>query len=50
MHFPKNGWALHGMQFAYLGLENQIVVKAIDAQLDLVWADADIELNGSRIK
>lgn len=47
---PKNGWALHGMQLAYSNLGDEASVDQITDKLDVIWATADIELNGSRLK
>lgn len=47
---PKNGWALHGMRQAYenLGYKNEMNKKNVE--LEQIWATADIELSGSRLK
>lgn len=48
--FPKNGWALHGLQVAYRGLGDQDKEEAISARLAEAWATADVELEGSRVR
>ncbi len=48
--FPKNGWALHGLQSAYRGLGDRERQNDISAQLAGAWATADVELESSRIK
>lgn len=48
--FPKNGWALHGLQLAYRGLEDQTQVAALSTRIADAWSTADVELEGSRVK
>ena len=48
--FPKNGWALHGLQLAYAGLNENVKFTEVGTQLEKIWATADIELTSSRIK
>ncbi|MDX1686282.1 MAG: tetratricopeptide repeat protein, partial [Saprospiraceae bacterium] len=47
---PKNGWALHGLRLVYEHQDNRAMVKNISDDLTEVWANADVELEGSRIK
>ena len=49
-HLPKNGWAIHGSKLAYSKLEDESKVSELENQLIDIWATADIELNGSRLK
>ncbi len=48
--FPKNGWALHGLQAAYRGLGDQAQEASVASSLEAAWATADVELAGSRIR
>ncbi|CAH0998907.1 hypothetical protein LEM8419_00210 [Neolewinella maritima] len=48
--FPKNGWALHGLQAAYRGLDEQVQEAAVSERIAEVWATADVELEGSRVR
>jgi tetratricopeptide (TPR) repeat protein len=47
---PKNGWALYGMKLAYANMGDYKTEQRIEEQLSEVWAYADVELYGSRIK
>lgn len=47
---PKNGWALHGIELAYRKMNKQREADEIKAQLEEIWATADVELEGSRVK
>ncbi len=48
--FPKNGWALHGLQAAYRGLGDGAQVERLSARVEAAWATADVGLSGSRIR
>lgn len=48
--FPKNGWALHGLELAYNKLNNLQKAAEISEQLADAWATADIELTSARLK
>ncbi|MBC6999901.1 hypothetical protein [Cytophaga sp. FL35] len=47
--FPKNGWALHGLQTAYKALQFEKEIQETNNLLKQIWATADIELSSSRI-
>ena len=49
-HFPKNGWALHGLKRAYEQLGAQDSAKQMQDLLAEVWASADISLESSCIR
>ncbi len=49
-HFPRNGWALHGMKLAYTKIGDSDKVAEIDEQLNDIWSTADIIISSSRIK
>ena len=42
---PKNGWAHHGLKFAYQGLNDAENVSQTEALIQKSWADADFEIN-----
>jgi len=48
--FPKNGWALHGLELANQKLNNSQKAAEISEQLAEAWATADIELSNARLK
>jgi tetratricopeptide (TPR) repeat protein len=48
--FPKNGWALHGLELAYNKLNNRQKANEISELLADVWTTADIELTNARLK
>ncbi|MFD2892733.1 hypothetical protein ACFS5J_11995 [Flavobacterium chuncheonense] len=48
--FPKNGWALHGLQTAYTLLHDDVNLQLTNEQLKTAWKTADIELHSSTIK
>jgi tetratricopeptide (TPR) repeat protein len=48
--WPRNGWALHGLKFAYQKKNDQRALALIEKELRTTWANADINLLGSRIK
>ena len=48
--FPRNGWALHGMQMAYANLNESQKVSEIKDQLKEIWATADTDITNARIK
>ncbi len=48
--FPKNGWALHGLQAAYRALGDGAQVSSVSARAEEAWATADVVLSGSRIR
>jgi tetratricopeptide (TPR) repeat protein len=48
--FPKNGWALHGLELAYIKLNNSQKASEISDHLAEAWATADIELSNARLK
>ncbi|MCP9236830.1 hypothetical protein [Lewinella sp. JB7] len=48
--YPKNGWALHGLRTAYRELGDRAREADVAGQLDIAWAEADIDLTTSRIK
>ncbi len=50
LKFPENGWALHGMKLAYSRNNDVDNEKRIDEQLATVWATADVDLTGARVK
>jgi tetratricopeptide (TPR) repeat protein len=50
LKFPENGWALHGMKLAYSRQNDHTNEKKIDERLETVWATADVDLSGARIK
>lgn len=49
-HFPKNGWALHGMKLVYEKMGENIRTSQISKKLNTIWAYADVKLVSSRIK
>lgn len=48
--FPKNGWALHGLERAYSELNNVQKASEISERLTEAWATAGIKLNNARLK
>lgn len=42
---PKNGWAHHGLKFAYQGLNDAENVSQAEVLIQKSWADADFEIN-----
>ena len=48
--FPKNGWALHGLELANQKINNSQKAAEISEQLAEAWATADIELSNARLK
>lgn len=48
--YPKNGWALHGLQLSYSELNDQVGYEKVSKMLSDVWASADVKLESSRIK
>ena len=49
-YLPKNGWAISGLKEAYRGLNKTDESGAMEKMLELVWATADVELEGSKVK
>ncbi|HNQ27528.1 MAG TPA: hypothetical protein PKL92_06360, partial [Aquaticitalea sp.] len=49
-HFPKNGWALHGLTEAYRGLNSLTKQKETEKLFQASWATADVALEGSAIR
>ena len=49
-HFPRNGWALHGLHLAYLRSGDEANAKATLELAEDAWQHATIRLEGSRIK
>ncbi|NJB86730.1 tetratricopeptide (TPR) repeat protein [Lewinella marina] len=47
--FPRNGWALRGLQTAYEGMGETAKARGAAEQLEKAWATADIALTASRI-
>lgn len=48
--YPKNGWALHGLQLAYSNLDDKEAITEIGNQLTDIWATADVDISNARIK
>ena len=47
---PKNGWAYHGLERAYKGLNDPDKLTEIQKHLKESWKYADIQIDNSRIK
>lgn len=48
-HFPKNGWALHGLQVAYTHLRQTEEAQSTERLFKEAWANADVGLITSRL-
>lgn len=46
--FPKNGWALYGLAAALRAQGKTAEARAVQAEFDQAWAEADVRLTASR--
>lgn len=44
-HFPKNGWAHHGLKQAYTNLGDSENIAKVEALIAKSWIDADFKIN-----
>ncbi len=49
-NLPKNGWALHGLKWAYKNSDQSEKLAEVENQLATVWSTADIQLENARVK
>ncbi|MDN3669178.1 hypothetical protein QWY93_07550 [Echinicola jeungdonensis] len=49
-NLPKNGWALHGLKWAYKKSDQSEKLAEVENQLATVWSTADIQLENARVK
>jgi len=47
-HHPQNGWSLYGLAQSLREQHKNREADEIDTQFRHVWAEADVELTGSR--
>ncbi len=46
--YPRNGWALRGLQLALEGQEREVDAEWVRRGFERAWANADVPLNSSR--
>jgi len=47
--YPRNGWSMAGLVKALVGQDKTEAAAKMQAKLDIVWAKADVDIEGSRL-